>query len=81
MNSIPPHDAAGVNSASRGLAPLYVANLVCSMGMMGFVVVAGPLADGLGLAAWQIGASATAGGLGWVLASRPWGRAADQRGR
>ncbi|MEM6745035.1 MAG: MFS transporter, partial [Pseudomonadota bacterium] len=68
-------------AGAEGLAPLYLANLVCSMGMMGFVVVAGPLADSLGLQAWQIGLSATAGGLGWVLASQAWGRAADRIGR
>jgi MFS family permease len=51
------------------------------MGMMGFVAMAGPLAAGLGLNAGQIGLSAMAGGLGWVLASRPWGSAADRLGR
>lgn len=63
------------------LAPLYIANLVCSMSMMGFVTLAGPLADTLGLEAWHIGLSATAGGLGWVLTARAWGGAADRIGR
>ncbi|MEM9047192.1 MAG: MFS transporter [Pseudomonadota bacterium] len=66
---------------AASLAPLYLANLVCSMGMMGFVATAGPLADALGLEAWHIGVSATAGGLGWVLAARAWGGAADRIGR
>lgn len=51
------------------------------MGMMGFVALAAPLADTLGLLPWQIGLSATAGGLGWVLTARAWGRAADTLGR
>ncbi|MEM1161758.1 MAG: MFS transporter [Pseudomonadota bacterium] len=65
----------------HSLAPIYAANMVCSMGMMGFVAAAGPLAASLGLEAWQIGLSATAGGLGWVLAARFWGKTADRTGR
>jgi len=67
--------------ASGGLAPVYLASLTGSMGMMGFVALAGPLAAALGLTAGQIGLSAMAGGLGWVLAARAWGRAADRLGR
>ncbi|MEM6987043.1 MAG: MFS transporter [Pseudomonadota bacterium] len=63
------------------LRPLYVASTVCSMGMMGFVAAAGPLADTLGLSAWQIGLTATAGGAAWVFSARAWGRAADRLGR
>jgi MFS transporter, DHA1 family, tetracycline resistance protein len=66
---------------NTSLAPIYLASMVCSMGMMGFVALAGPLAAALGLSAAQIGLSAMAGGLGWVLAARTWGRAADQLGR
>ncbi|MEM1387473.1 MAG: MFS transporter [Pseudomonadota bacterium] len=68
-------------TATPSLAPLFVASIVCSMGLMGFVAVAGPLADLIGLKAWQIGLTATAGGLGWVLTARAWGRAADRYGR
>lgn len=67
--------------ARQSLAPLYLANMVCSMGMMGFVALAGPLAVSLELEAWHIGLSATAGGLGWVLSARFWGRTADRVGR
>lgn len=67
--------------AAYSLAPIYVASMVCSMGMMGFVAAAGPLAASLGLEAWHIGLSATAGGLGWVLSARFWGRMADRAGR
>lgn len=69
------------STPTAGLTPVYLASLVCSMGMMGFVALAGPLAAALGLSAAQIGLSATAGGLGWVLAARAWGRAADRIGR
>lgn len=67
--------------AGNALAPIYLASMVCSMGMMGFVAASGPLAVSLGLEAWQIGLSATAGGLGWVLSARFWGRSADRMGR
>ncbi|MEM9605139.1 MAG: MFS transporter [Pseudomonadota bacterium] len=63
------------------MQPLYAASMVCSMGMMGFVAAAGPLAKLLGLSAWQIGLTATAGGVAWVLSARAWGRAADRLGR
>jgi MFS transporter, DHA1 family, tetracycline resistance protein len=72
-----PPRAAG----ERDLTPIHLATLVCSMGMAGFVAVAGPLAAALGLSAAQLGLSATAGGLGWVLTARAWGRAADRIGR
>lgn len=75
-------DVSAIDAAQDApLLPLYLANAVCSMGMMGFVAAAGPLAEAIGLEAWQIGLSATAGGLGWVLSARAWGRAADRIGR
>jgi MFS family permease len=63
------------------LAPLMAAAAACSLAMMGFVTIIGPFATGAGLAPWQIGATVTAGGLAWVLASGPWGRASDRHGR
>lgn len=63
------------------LAPLYASSLVCSMGMMGFVAVVGPLAAALTLSPAQMGVTAMAGGVGWVLAARAWGRMADRLGR
>lgn len=66
---------------ANSLPPLYLASMVCSMGMMGFVAAAGPLAAALDLEAWHIGISATAGGIGWVLSARLWGKTADRIGR
>ncbi|MEM6941168.1 MAG: MFS transporter [Pseudomonadota bacterium] len=77
MTDATPH----AQSTSSSLAPIYVASMVCSMGMMGFVAASGPLAVSLSLEAWQIGLSAMAGGLGWVLSARYWGRTADKVGR
>lgn len=74
-------DAATDLAQGTSLLPLYLATAICSMGMMGFVAAAGPLAEAIGLEAWQIGLSATAGGLGWVLSARAWGRASDHAGR
>ncbi|MEM7270201.1 MAG: MFS transporter [Pseudomonadota bacterium] len=70
-----------LTTEAPSLAPLYIANMVGGAGMMGFVATAGPLAALLELEAWQIGLSATAGGLGWMLSARHWGAAADRIGR
>lgn len=68
-------------SRQSSLLPVYAANIACGMGIMGFVAASGPLADVLKLQAWEIGLTATAGGLGWILSARAWGRAADSIGR
>lgn len=69
--------------ASRpfSLWPLLAANLACSMAMMAFVALIGPIARLLGLAPWQAGASVTVGGLLWMLLARAWGAASDRHGR
>lgn len=63
------------------LRPLLVANMACTMAMMAFVSLIGPLARVLGLAAWQAGAAVTVSGLLWMLLARPWGLASDRLGR
>lgn len=75
-------DTASPAAASTlDLRPLLLANLACTMSMMAFVVLVGPLARQLGLATWQAGAAVTVAGVVWVLLARPWGRAADRLGR
>ena len=63
------------------LRPLLVANMACTMAMMAFVSLIGPLARVLGLAAWQAGAAVTVSGLLWMVLARPWGLASDRLGR
>lgn len=63
------------------LRPLLAAYLACTMAMMAFVALIGPLARLLGLAPWQAGASVTVGGLLWMLLARAWGAASDRHGR
>lgn len=63
------------------LRPLLAANLACTMAMMAFVALVGPLARLLGLAPWQAGASVTVGGILWMLLARAWGAASDRHGR
>lgn len=48
---------------------------------MAFISVLGPIARVLGLAPWQAGAIATAGGLFMMLSSRVWGQRSDHLGR
>lgn len=61
--------------------PLLIAYMTCTMAMMGFVSVIGPIARLLHLAAWQAGAVITVGGVLWMLLARTWGAASDRLGR
>ncbi|KAF0866092.1 MFS transporter [Pseudomonas sp. LD120] len=63
------------------LRPLLLANLTCTMAMMAFVSLIGPIARILGLATWQAGMAVTVSGVIWMLLARPWGRASDRLGR
>jgi len=49
------------------LRPLLVANLACTMAMMAFVSLIGPIARILGLATWQAGMAVTVSGVIWML--------------
>lgn len=81
-----PDSAASVNAAlptsvSFNLRPLLIANMACTMAMMAFVSLIGPIARVLGLATWQAGAAVTVSGVIWMLLARPWGQASDRLGR
>lgn len=64
-----------------GLKPLLFANMACTMAMMAFVAVVGPVSRALGLMPWQAGLSVTVSGGLWMLLARVWGAASDRRGR
>jgi len=68
-------------SSSFKLLPLMVAYMACTMAMMAFVSLIGPIARVLGLATWQAGAAVTVSGVIWMLLARPWGQASDRFGR
>ncbi|WP_460422891.1 MFS transporter [Pseudomonas sp. ZL2] len=63
------------------LRPLLAANMACTMAMMAFVSLIGPIARTLGLATWQAGAAVTVAGVIWMLLAHTWGRASDRLGR
>ncbi|MGY4817492.1 MFS transporter [Pseudomonas chlororaphis subsp. piscium] len=63
------------------LLPLMVAYMACTMSMMAFVSLIGPIVRVLGLATWQAGAAVTVSGVIWMLLARPWGQASDRFGR
>jgi len=63
------------------LRPLLFAHMACTIAMMAFVSLIGPIARVLQLAPWQAGAAMTVSGLIWMLLARPWGRASDRYGR
>jgi DHA1 family tetracycline resistance protein-like MFS transporter len=63
------------------ISPLLVVNIACTMAMMAFVSLIGPISRVVGLMPWQAGASVTIGGVLWILLSRFWGLASDKYGR
>ena len=63
------------------LSPLLGAYLCCTMAMMAFVSLIGPISRQLGLQAWQAGTVVSVAGVLWMLLSRPWGTLSDRRGR
>lgn len=76
-------DAAGPAKldAAFDLKPLMFEAFACTMALMAFVAVIGPIARILGLAPWQVGAAVTVAGLAWLIFARIWGAASDRRGR
>lgn len=73
--------AALIPPATLDLRPLLLISGACTLSMMAFVALIGPIARQLGMATWQAGAAVTVAGVVWVLLARPWGRAADRYGR
>jgi len=73
--------AAPAPAATFSLKPLLAANVACTMAMMSFVPLVGPIVRLLRLPPWQAGAAVTVGGVLWMLLSRPWGTASDRHGR
>lgn len=63
------------------LFPLLIASLACTMTMMAFTPLIGPIARTLGLAPWHAGLSVMIAGVLWVMSARWWGRASDRHGR
>ncbi|MDZ5605378.1 MFS transporter [Pseudomonas sp. RP23018S] len=78
MTSTPPPAAS---SSTLDLRPLLLVNMTCTLSMMAFVALIGPIARLLGMATWQAGAAVTVSGLVWVGLARPWGRLSDRYGR
>ena len=76
--SSPALPAAG---SAFSMKPLMFETFVCTLAMMSFVALIGPIARVLGLAPWQAGLAVTVGGIAWVLFARRWGAASDRLGR
>lgn len=74
-----PRPDAGAQSF--GLKSLMFMAFVCTMAMMTFVALAGPLARVIGMAPWQVGAAMTVAGVTWMAMARIWGAASDRHGR
>lgn len=78
-----PAQVAAATPPAGGLdiRPLMFEGFVCTIAMMSFVALIGPIARELGLAAWQAGTTVTVGGLAWMVCARLWGAASDRVGR
>ena len=63
------------------LVPLMAAYMACTMSMMAFVSLIGPISRALHLETWHAGAAVTVSGVIWMLLARPWGQASDRFGR
>lgn len=68
-------------ASTLDLRPLMLVSMACTLSMMAFVALIGPIARLLGMATWQAGAAVTVAGVVWVLLARPWGQLADRYGR
>ena len=77
--NLAPPDAGG--GLPFSLRPLMFVIFVCSMAMMAFVALAGPIARVIGLEPWQIGMAMTIAGIAWMIMGRVWGRLSDRHGR
>ncbi len=66
---------------SGTLLPLMSAYIACTMSMMAFVSLIGPISRVLHLETWHAGVAVTVAGVIWVLLARPWGQASDRYGR
>ncbi|MFT4268937.1 MAG: MFS transporter [Xenophilus sp.] len=74
-------DALAPAAGTFSIKPLMFETFACTLAMMSFVALIGPIARVLGLAPWQAGLAVTVGGMAWVLLARRWGAASDRRGR
>ncbi|WP_311267780.1 MFS transporter [Sphingobium sp. WCS2017Hpa-17] len=81
MTGLANSPASAPATDSFSLKPLMFETFVCSMAMMAFVALAGPIARVVGLAPWQVGAAMTVAGVAWMVMARIWGAASDRRGR
>ncbi|WP_259755331.1 MFS transporter [Pseudomonas sp. GCEP-101] len=75
MTAMPPQ------APTLNLRPLMFETFVCTVAVMSFVALIGPVARTLGLAPWQAGMTVTVGGIAWMLMARVWGVASDRLGR
>ncbi|MGM0701586.1 MAG: MFS transporter [Pseudomonadota bacterium] len=73
--------AAGPDRMPFCLKPLMFQSFVCTMAIMTFAALAGPIGRSLGLAPWHMGIAVTVGGIAWILTARAWGGASDRHGR
>lgn len=72
---------ASIAAPQFDMRPLLVSATVCTVSMMAFVALIGPLARVFDLRPWQAGATVTVSGVLWMVLAPMWGRLSDSRGR
>lgn len=63
------------------MKPLMFETFVCTMALMTFVTLSGPIAREIGMTVWQMGFAVTVAGVTWMLMARFWGALSDRKGR
>jgi DHA1 family tetracycline resistance protein-like MFS transporter len=69
------------SAQSLDLRPWLLEAFLCSLAMMSFVALLGPMARTLEISPWHAGAVMSVGGLTLALFARGWGRLSDRWGR
>ena len=72
---------SAVKTPHFSLMPLMFQNFSCTLAIMAFVALVGPVASILSLEAWHIGVAMTLGGFTWIFCARWWGGLGDRHGR
>lgn len=81
MRTGDPADENRPDETRFSLKPLMFQSFVCTMAVMTFTALVGPIGRTLGLAPWHMGVAVTAGGLAWIMTAQAWGKASDRHGR
>jgi DHA1 family tetracycline resistance protein-like MFS transporter len=70
----------GEHARAFSMAPLLFEGFACTMSLIAFVAVIGPISRLLQLEPWQVGVAITSAGVAWTVMARWWARQATRMG-